>query len=958
MTESKPTIADESPANELEQTRRMLAAMARIQELFLNGEDASQAFDALLDAILGLTDSQYGFIGEVLRDDDGAPYLKTRAITNIAWDDATREFFARNAPAGLEFRNLDTLFGAAMRTRQVVIANDPASDTRSGGLPRGHPPLDSFAGIPFLQGERLVGMVGVANRPGGYSNELLGTIAPLLDTMRTLIVAHRAERERAKAQEGLRASEAEHRKLATVASLTSNIVFVTDSRGEIDWVNDAFVRITGYSLEEARGRTPMDLLHGPLTDRTQVKRMSELLARGQPVTGFEIANYAKNGQPYWVAIEIQPVRDARGEIVQYVAIESDVSAAREAEREWRASQARFVAAFHGASDYQVITRIADGVFIEVNAAALELSGFTREQMLGRTANDLGLWADPSQRVELQARLNRDGHVSGFPCTLRNSAGGLRECLMSASRIEIDTEPCQLTRVHDVTEIRRAERTIRENEQRLRALFDSAVDATVVIDERGTIEAVNPACERMFGYAAHELVGANVSMLMPEPDRSAHDGHLARHRASGQRRVVGTGREVLAQRRNGEVFAAELAVAEIVESRGRRFSGTIRDVSARRQAEEAANRLNRELHASVAALEQINSDNEVLSELRDLLQACHAVDEAVRVSAQFAMRLLDGACGAIYLLDPGRGLLEQSTLWGGAQQSEDVFGKDDCWSLRRGRPFFGTGGEHGLCCAHVKRMPRNGYACVPLAAQGETFGLMHMQCDVDSDAPAHGDAPAQSGGYAGRRRHIAGTIAEYLSLAIANVRMRESLRRQATRDALTGLYNRRQMDEILDREIRRAARHQRELVLMMIDIDHFKRINDVHGHEVGDLVLREVAQCIQRQVRDEDYAFRYGGEEFLLLLPDANPEQIGVRGETILEAVRHLRLSWMGQPLDRVSVSLGVAAFPAHGHNAADLVRAADGALLKAKAAGRDRLETASASVLAQLELGTRIGAIV
>jgi diguanylate cyclase (GGDEF)-like protein len=353
-------------------------------------------------------------------------------------------------------------------------------------------------------------------------------------------------------------------------------------------------------------------------------------------------------------------------------------------------------------------------------------------------------------------------------------------------------------------------------------------------------------------------------------------------------------------------------------------------------------------------------------LRDLLQACHAVEEAVRVSAQFALRLLDGACGAIYLLDPGRSLLERSTFWGVVQQSEEVFGKDDCWSLRRGRPFFGTGGEHGLCCAHVKRMPGNGYACVPLAAQGETFGLMHMQCDVDidaeaeveADASAQAEASAHRGGYAGRRRHIAGTIAEYLSLAIANVRMRESLRRQATRDALTGLYNRRQMDEILDREIRRAARHQRELVLMMIDIDHFKRINDVHGHEVGDLVLREVAQCIQRQVRVEDYAFRYGGEEFLLMLPDANPEQIGARAETILEAVRHLRLSWMGQPLDRVSVSLGVAAFPAHGHNAADLVRAADGALLKAKAAGRDRLETASASVIAQLELGTRIGAIV
>ncbi len=301
-----------------------------------------------------------------------------------------------------------------MRTRQVVISNEPASDPRSGGLPRGHPPLESFAGIPFLHGERLVGMVGIANRPGGYSDELLRGIAPLLDTMRTLIVAHRAERERARAQERLRASEAEHRKLATVASLTSNIVFVTGPAGEIEWVNDAFVRITGYSLEEARGRTPMDLLHGPLTDRGQVRRMAELLARGAPVTGFEIANYAKNGQPYWVAIEIQPVRDARGEIVQYVALESDVSAAREAEREWRASQARFVAAFHGASDYQVITRISDGVFIEVNAAALELTGLTREQMIGHTANDLGLWADPSQRIELQARLARDGNVSGFP----------------------------------------------------------------------------------------------------------------------------------------------------------------------------------------------------------------------------------------------------------------------------------------------------------------------------------------------------------------------------------------------------------------------------------------------------------------------------------------------------------------------------------------------------------------
>ena len=153
--------------------------------LVQNGRKAT--FARLLQLLLEYTDSNYGFVAEVLHDPAGQPYLKTQAITNIAWNDEMRAFFDQHHAQGLEFRNLQTLFGAALTTGETVISNSPATDPRRGGLPPGHPPMNAFLGVPIRHGGEIVGMVGVANRPDGYDPAIVELLEPLFSAYATII---------------------------------------------------------------------------------------------------------------------------------------------------------------------------------------------------------------------------------------------------------------------------------------------------------------------------------------------------------------------------------------------------------------------------------------------------------------------------------------------------------------------------------------------------------------------------------------------------------------------------------------------------------------------------------------------------------------------------------------------------------------------------------------------------
>ncbi|MBP8203062.1 MAG: GAF domain-containing protein, partial [Pseudomonas sp.] len=198
---------------------QLLGLISEVQAAYINQHNQREAFETLLKRILEVSASQFGFVGEILRDDADAPYLRTFAISNIAWDADTRAFYETHATQGLEFRNLDSLFGQVIRSGQPLIANDPANHPKRAGLPPGHPPLLAFAGLPIHSNGELLGMLGLANRTGGYSSSFTTQLQPLLTALGQLLYALRRDNQRALAQQRTERQQAAVRALNEIASL-------------------------------------------------------------------------------------------------------------------------------------------------------------------------------------------------------------------------------------------------------------------------------------------------------------------------------------------------------------------------------------------------------------------------------------------------------------------------------------------------------------------------------------------------------------------------------------------------------------------------------------------------------------------------------------------------------------------------------------------------------------------
>jgi diguanylate cyclase (GGDEF)-like protein len=277
-------------------------------------------------------------------------------------------------------------------------------------------------------------------------------------------------------------------------------------------------------------------------------------------------------------------------------------------------------------------------------------------------------------------------------------------------------------------------------------------------------------------------------------------------------------------------------------------------------------------------------------------------------------------------------VEAAAAWKMLAPEEQAFIPKDCLALRRGRVHFVAGEQMGLQCKHVVGSLASSI-CVPMIAQGEALGIFHLQ---RTHTEERGELkPVEQG--------LAETVADTIALALTNLLLRETLRNQSIRDPLTGLFNRRFMEESLERELHRATRNQRPLGLIMLDLDHFKNFNDTFGHEAGDTLLRELGKFLKGCIRAGDIACRYGGEEFLLLLPEASLEITRERAQKLCDEIHHLQVQHLGQILGDVTLSLGVAVFPEHGQQPEDVMRAADTALYSAKQKGRNQVVIAKRS---------------
>lgn len=336
----------------------------------------------------------------------------------------------------------------------------------------------------------------------------------------------------------------------------------------------------------------------------------------------------------------------------------------------------------------------------------------------------------------------------------------------------------------------------------------------------------------------------------------------------------------------------------------------------------------------AEFERLNHDVMQLTEFGNLLQACADPAEAFTV-IEFAMaQMFEGLSGGLFVYNSSRNLLERKASWGRAEQPETV-APSECWALRRGQRHFVDATAAQLTCRHVAH-PTGDSVCIPTAAHGDTSGMVHLTDHRLSDRRSERwltDA----------RQRLGVAMGEQTALALGNLELRETLRTQALRDPLTGLYNRRFVEDWISREISRADHSGDPLGVVMADIDRFKQFNDTYGHEAGDRLLRAVADTISRGLRQGDVPCRYGGEEFLLLMPAVTAESIAARTEQLRLAVAGTRIEHQGVPLPGVTLSAGIALYPLHGAQAADVLEAADRALYTAKRTGRDRIVVATRS---------------
>jgi diguanylate cyclase (GGDEF)-like protein/PAS domain S-box-containing protein len=549
-------------------------------------------------------------------------------------------------------------------------------------------------------------------------------------------------------------------------------------------------------------------------------------------------------------------------------------------------------------------RLIQGLAIGEGVGSCGTAAYRRERVIVPDIAQHPYWANYRQVAE------RAGLRASWTEPIRTASGHILGTLGIYYRQPLSPTANQLQMMEAIANLislvierKRAEASLAQSEARHRAILQAMPDLMFRLSADGRFLDYHAPDPALLLMRPNEFLHRSIEAVMPPAMAEMMLHHLRQALLLREVQIFET--EFMLQDGRQAYFENRLLALSANEA-----LVIVRDISENRQAE--------------LRLRLQNQKLELIRQLNEDLQSCQSLEEACQVVQLKAPALFVGYAGSLALYQPEGNILEVVAQWGEGPISQPLFFPKDCWGLRRDSLYEVNDPGCSLHCNHLLAVPAAGYCCLPLVVQGETLGLFQLnrQTTQAELLPVSQTLNA---------------VGETIKLALSNLRLRERLRQQAIRDPLTGLFNRGYLEETLGRELQRCQRTQSPLCVAMLDIDHFKQLNDCYGHEAGDLVLRQLGSVLRQQLRGSDIVCRFGGEEFVVVLPEA-PLAVAQRRLTqMAETVREMTLVYRGDRLEPVTVSIGLAVMPEHGMGMADLLHAADMALYAAKRTGRDRL---------------------
>jgi len=693
-----------------------------------------------------------------------------------------------------------------------------------------------------------------------------------------------------------------------IDSLTDAII-VLDMHNRIIDANPAALKVVGCLPDKPIGQSVDDVLPGQC--RFIFDNIGETDQREQEITLGEGADQRIHD------MRVFPLLDSAESVIGRVLALRDITHIRALQEAVRSSEDKYRNLIENASDGVLI--LQDGFLRYLNMQLAAMLGYDVVDLVETRAHDHFFPEYHDGLNLLYGRVMEGKSISNWAAEMINRNGNSLAVELNASVMEYEGRPALLAFVRDITDRQRFERELENSLALLRSTLESSADGLLVLDLNLRVVTFNHRLLRMWNLPENwqEAEEGPLSVFpVRVQDPSAFDGYKLGVVTQPLREATN-----LLNMLDGRVFEWHIAPHRI----GDHIAGRVwsfRDVTDRVKAGKDLQAANERLMSTVQSLESHNREMTQLSEMSDLLHSCATPAEAYSVVAEFSRRLFPGHTGALYIINDSRNLVESVAVWGPEGFRPADFSPDLCWGLRRGRAHRVQDSSVDLNCHHFEEndKPPESYICIPLIAQSETMGVYHLR-SLASQVDA-GWEP------------LASTVSDNIAMSLANIRLRETLRLQSIRDPLTGLYNRRYMEEAFELELRRATRYDRHLGLIMMDLDNFKQFNDTYGHRAGDLLLKELGKYLLSHKRGDDIACRYGGEEFLLILPETSLENTIERAEQLREEISRLTVDLRGKHLG-FTISVGVAAYPEHGISMETLINAADEALYQAKRQGRN-----------------------